>query len=247
MQGVKPCYVTSSDLLTSSCPACPHALVSTRCVHLPTAQLSMDRVQVYPDGELNIQAVTSGPQGSRITPQHTATQPSSLSYPRAQSPRHQHLNSSSSTQAWTPTSLDIAGAAPNSGLQDAYPNLRVAVGAYGSQPRSSSGSPTHLGTGTGAGGFFSPKAGALGGSPLQQAGQPALTAAAAAAAAAAVAGGLHSPVGRHTTTSVNVSPGKGPNLGMGASAGGYSPTKGKHEHTLHSQHAGLVATQSTLF
>lgn len=187
-------------------------------------QLSMDRVQVYPDGELNIQAVTSGPQGNRAsTQQHS--QPSSPYHRRSQSPQ----------RAQTQTVMTDAAAADIS-MKSPNPRLRIKTGAHSAagSPSASlggmgslTGSPTKIASAGGSGAFFtsSPKAaGFNGGSPLRQPGQRAVSA--AAAAAAAVVGGRVQGM-QHSTLSVNTSPVKGAMMGGDLSAMGYSPIKGE--------------------
>jgi hypothetical protein len=159
----------------------------------------MDRVHVYPDGELNIQAVTSGPQGGKDTTQQHS-QHSSPQHVWAQSPHwQQHPVSSSPTSARPSAagSTAAAAAAAAAGFgSEGHPRLRVAVGAYGSTPGSSTSSPTRFGR-TGGAASSSPQAGvpSAAAPPRHPHGQRALSAvaAAAAAAAAAVVGSRGSP------------------------------------------------------
>lgn len=162
-------------------------------------QLSMDRVHVYPDGELNIQAVVTSSQGASsraaaAATQQRSSQPGSPSHMRStQSPQKAHAQAS-------------AGGPPaGSSTGGADPRLRVAVGRYstaGSPGGSLTGSPTRLAAAGVSAAFCSPKA--AGASPSLPLRQQRPVSAAAAAAAAVVGSRLHGSL------SVSAQPGMTP-------------------------------------
>lgn len=150
---------------------------------------------MYPDGELNIQAVTSqGASRAATGIQQRSSQPGSPSpMGSTQPPQKAHTQAS-------------AGGPPAGSSTGVDPRLRVAVGRYSSPGGSLTGSPTQLAAAGGSAAFCSPKAaGAPPSSPLRQQ-RP--VSAAAAAAAAVVGSRLHGSL------SVSAQPGMTPTDSM---------------------------------
>jgi hypothetical protein len=182
------CYSITQAPLHGRCQGTPLGLCCGPCVCAPTCwppstsrpastytapQLSMDRVQVYPDGELAVTAVNSGGAG---LPNTAGPVPPKLAPAPPGSPQGRPVSRGGSHRLSTAGAVAGAGAGGGSPLRTAS-GLGLAPGSPGGSPAGSLGSP---------------------GGRAYAGGGAAVAAAAAAAAVDAAAAGRH-----HSTLTVS--------------------------------------------